>query len=70
MSDCLSDCVVIAGPPTNPTSFGTQLLHPEEDKRLQSVEKMKELDFFENINWIEVEEKETTPPFVPPVSTY
>ena len=29
---------------------------------------MKELRFFETINWIEVEEKETTPPFVPPVS--
>ena len=46
-----------------------QLLHPDEDKRLQSVEKMKELRFFEGLNWIEVEEKETKPTFIPPVSS-
>lgn len=55
---------------TVPHLINAQLLHPEEDKRLQSVEKMKELNFFESVNWVEVEEKETTPPFVPPVSSY
>jgi serine/threonine kinase 32 len=43
------------------------LLHPDEDKRLQSVASMKQHRFFQDVNWDEVERKETTPIYIPAV---
>jgi len=45
-----------------------QLLHPDEDKRLQCSDTMRKHPFFQSLDWEEVERKEATPPFVPPVS--
>lgn len=42
------------------------LLHPDDDKRLQSVEVMMSHPFFEGTNWEEVESKEVIQPFIPP----
>ena len=45
-----------------------QLLHPDEDKRIQSVEQLDKLRFFEELSLEEVREKNVTPTFIPPVS--
>lgn len=47
----------------------SQLLHPDEDKRLQTVTHMMPHPFFESLDWEETREKQTTPTFIPPVST-
>lgn len=44
-----------------------QLLHPDESKRLQTVESMRQHRFFQDTDWDQVEKKETTPVYVPAV---
>ncbi|CAI8017393.1 Serine/threonine-protein kinase 32A [Geodia barretti] len=41
------------------------LLHPDDSKRLQSVESMRKHRFFKDIDWDQVECKETTPVYIP-----
>ena len=49
--------------------FGlSQLLHPDDEKRLKTLTGMKAHPFFESLEWEKVEAKEVTPLYVPPVS--
>lgn len=45
-----------------------QLLHPDPNKRLASLEKARPHSFFSDLDWDKVFNLETTPPYVPSVS--
>ncbi len=45
-----------------------QLLHPDEDKRVQTVDQLQQLRFFEEVSLDDVRERSITPSFIPPVS--
>ncbi len=45
-----------------------QLLHPDEDKRVQTVDQLQQLRFFEELSFDDVRERNITPSFIPPVS--
>ena len=56
-------------PPSLPPSLSfPQLLHPDEDQRIQSVEQMRRHRFFDILTWAEVEDKTAKPSYIPPVS--
>ena len=48
----------------------SQLLHPDEEKRIQTVEQLEQLRFFEELSLEEVRQKKVTPTFIPPVSEF